>query len=282
MYTCRICGWTGNATPISVKEMQYETNEEFEYFECGNCHCLQIAEVPDNLGDYYGNTYYSFQNNHINKLGNQCESTNPIPILDVGCGAGEFLCKLAEQGYTNLTGCDPFIEEDIAYENGVHIYKKEIHQMTGQFDSIFLNDSFEHVTDPHEVMDSIKRLLSPTGKARISIPVYPNIAFQVFRENWFQIDAPRHIVLHSKESMDYLAKEHGLAIINRVYNSGLPQIVRSFLYSKGISLWKQSNEVIYQYFTEQQLQEFEQSCDIANQNECGDHALFYLAHAENL
>lgn len=280
MHTCRICGWTSEATSLIVKEMQNGTKDEFEYFECENCHCLQITEVPENLGDYYGNAYYSYKKPSINEL-NSNYPENSIPILDVGCGAGDFLCKLAQQGYTNLTGCDPFLENDIIYENGVHIYKKEIHDMTGQFDSIFLNDSFEHVTDPHEVMASIKRLLSPNGKARISIPVYPNIASEIFKENWVQIDAPRHIFLHSKESMDYLAKEHGLKIVKRVYDSGLPQIVRSYLYSVGISFWKQTNEVIYQHFTESELQNLEESCKVANQNECGDHAIFYLTHAND-
>lgn len=280
MHTCRICGWTGEAYTLNVKEMQFEMNEEFEYFECGNCHCLQIVNAPKNLENYYGNTYYSYQKPSINKPDITIPQ-NPIPILDVGCGSGDFLCKLAQQGYTSLTGCDPFIEHDIVYENGVHIYKKEIHEMTGQFDSIFLNDSFEHVTDPHEVMASIKRLLSPNGKARIGIPVYPNIATELFKENWFQIDAPRHIFLHSKESMDYLAREHGLKIVTQIYDSGLPQIVRSYLYSIGISFWKQTNEVIYQHFTESDLQELEESCKIANQNECGDHAMFYLTHADN-
>lgn len=280
MHTCRICGWTGEAEVLTVKEMQNGTREEFGYFECGNCHCLQIDEVPGKLDDYYGNTYYSYRKPPVREVNTGCQ-TDATPILDVGCGAGEFLCKLAQKGCTNLTGCDPFIENDIVYENGVHIYKCEIHEMTGQFDGIYLNDSFEHVTDPHEVMDSIKRLLSPKGIARIRIPVYPNIAFEMFGENWFQIDAPRHIFLHSKQSMEHLAKEHELIIVKREYDSGLDQIVRSYLYSVGISFWKQTNEVIYRYFSESDLKDIRESCEIANQNEYGDHAIFYLAHMKN-
>ena len=59
MHKCRICGWTGDAETLTVREMMYHTREEFQYFECGNCHCLQITEVPDNLADYYGDSYYS-------------------------------------------------------------------------------------------------------------------------------------------------------------------------------------------------------------------------------
>lgn len=65
-------------------------------------------------------------------------------------------------------------------------------------------DSFEHMTNPHEVMDSLGRLLAPKGVARIEIPVFPNIAFDMFGVNWFQLDAPRHIFLYGKKSMEIM------------------------------------------------------------------------------
>ena len=281
MHTCRICGWSGEAYTINVKEMQYNTGDVFEYFECGNCHCMQIGALPPNLQRYYGNTYYSYEKPQISKA-DSSQQLNTSSVLDVGCGAGEFLCKLAKQGFVNLTGCDPFIDNDIFYENGVRIYKKEIHEMTGQFDNIFFNDSFEHVTDPHEVMESVKRLLSPEGILQIRIPVYPNIAFELFKENWYQLDAPRHISLHTKESMHYLAQKHGFKIIKREYDSGSPQIVRSYLYSQGITLWEQTSDVILKHFTPQSIDDIQETCKIANENECGDHAAFYLAHADNI
>lgn len=277
MHTCRICGWTGEAATINVKEMHFNMQEEFEYFECGNCHCLQISKIPDNLGRYYRNTYYSYKKPTLEKLDSN-QQPIPNPILDVGCGAGEFLCKLAQLGYTNLIGCDPFIEKDIVYENGVRIYKKEIHEITGQFDNIFLNDSFEHVTDPHETMDSIKRLLAPNGIAQIKIPVYPNIAYDMFGTDWFQIDAPRHIILHSKESIAALAAEHNLCIIKKEYDSGADQIVRSHLYSINIPLCEQTNDVVYTHFSRETIDDIIESCKMANQNEYGDHAVFYLMH----
>lgn len=278
MHTCRICGWTGDANVLSVKEMFYGTREEFEYFECGNCHCLQITEVPDNLGKYYENNYYSFNQPIVMPAGSSVPSDNTA-ILDVGCGSGNFLCKLAQMGYTNLTGCDPFIENDIEYENGVHIYKKEILEMTGQFDGIFLNDSFEHVTNPHEVMSSIKRLLAPNGVAQIKIPVHPNIAFELFKESWFQLDAPRHIFIHTTESMEYLAEKYGLTILKIQYDSNSGQIVHSYLYSQGIPLCQHTRKLISQLFTENDLKDFRESSDLANENECGDHAIFYLTHS---
>ena len=278
MHKCRICGWTGEAKVLNVREMQFDTREEFRYFECENCHCLQIEEIPEDLGSYYGAGYYSYRSIDIQEAlpDAECDETR---VLDIGCGAGEFLCELARMGFTNLTGCDPFIENDIVYENGVHIHKCGVHEMEGQYDWICMNDSLEHVTDPHEVFDSVKHLLAPRGIVRIKVPVYPNVAFDMFGTDWFQLDAPRHIFLHSQKSMELLAKAHGLVIIKREYDSAVDQIIRSYLYSIDISLWKQTRKVIYQYFTEDDLKDIGESCKLANENEYGDHAVFYLTHA---
>ncbi len=54
------------------------------------------------------------------------------------------------------------------------------------------------MTDPHEVFQQIFHLLKDGGVCEIAIPVVPNLAFELFRENWYQLDAPRHTFLHSK------------------------------------------------------------------------------------
>lgn len=277
MCTCRICGWTGETPILNMREMWFGMSGEFDYFECGNCHCLQMKTIPEDLGQYYADNYYSYIEPKYNKVTDETKD-NGIRVLDVGCGAGKFLCDLASQGFACLVGCDPFIEKELVYENGVHIYKCEIHEMEGEYDWICLNDSFEHMTDPHEVLTSAKKLLSPKGILQIKLPVYPNVAFDMFGKDWFQIDAPRHIFLHSRQSMDYLAAEHGFKVVKREYDSGIEQIVRSYLYSLDIPLKAQSNDVIRQYFTDADLDDLEESCKIANENECGDHAIFYLVH----
>ena len=277
MNRCRICGWTGEAKTLAVREMMFHTGEEFQYFECGHCHCLQIAEVPENLGDYYGDSYYSYRPPMLHEKEEDCE-IDETRVLDIGCGAGEFLCSLAQLGFVNLTGCDPFIEKDIVYENGVKIYKCDVHEMTGQFDWINLNDSFEHVTDPNEVMESIKRLLAPDGVVKMKLPVYPNIAFDLLGANWFQLDAPRHIFLHTKQSLEYLARKHGFIIADKVYDSKMDQIIYSYLYAKDISFREITAEIIQQYFTQSQLIEIDNMCKKANENEYGDHAEFYFVH----
>ena len=57
---CKICSNEENNTPYILREMMFGTKEAFDYFQCSNCDCIQIKEVPQNLGDYYPSNYYSF------------------------------------------------------------------------------------------------------------------------------------------------------------------------------------------------------------------------------
>lgn len=54
-----------------------------------------------------------------------------------------------------MFGCDLFIEKDIEYESKIKIKKCTIHEMTGYYDLICLSDSFEHMTDPYETLQSV-------------------------------------------------------------------------------------------------------------------------------
>ena len=271
---CRVCDWEGTTERVKAREMMYGTKEEFDYFVCPNCHCLQIETVPSDLGRFYDNDYYSYDTPNLAHT--DTENKYETRILDVGCGAGKWLCEMAQMGHVNLVGCDPFIEKDLQYDNGVKIYKKTIHEMDGEFDRIELRDSFEHMTDPHEVLDSIYRLLSPDGMAQIGIPIFPNGAYEVFDMNWFQVDAPRHIVLYSIEGIQLLAQKHNLKIVNICFDSSNAQFIRSFLYGKDVPLKEQTMETILQYFKPEDIDAFTEYAKGLNAKGYGDHASIML------
>src|SRR5437588_787904 len=69
-------------------------------------------------------------------------------ILDVGCGGGALLDRLASVGFDNLSGADPFIAADGETSQGVPLMKRYLSDVTGEFDLIMFNHSLEHVPDP--------------------------------------------------------------------------------------------------------------------------------------
>lgn len=221
MKNCKICGKSSWNRTYIAKEMFYGTRQEFEYFVCNYCQCMQIAAIPEDMGIYYSNNYYSFQVSELNmRFAGQTKMGQRV--LDVGCGTGGWLLNLAnETQYGNLYGCDPFIPHDIQYGNRVFIKKCDIRQIDGRYDYIRFGDSFEHMENPLEVLVNVKRLLNKGGKCTISLPVFPNAAFDTFGVNWYQLDAPRHIFLHSIVSMEYLCNQAQLEIADIKFNSNM-------------------------------------------------------------
>jgi SAM-dependent methyltransferase len=162
---CRICGNGANNVPLTIREMQIGLRENFSYFSCAVCECIQIDSIPGDMSRYYPSDYYSFDSEEgkeflNNELGfykklqaeyltgsnrsifGKMASLGYIPprvyhwirimqlkqhqhILDIGCGAGLTLKRMFQLGFTHLTGVDPFIRSDYHYADHFHIYKKD-------------------------------------------------------------------------------------------------------------------------------------------------------------
>ena len=259
---CRICGNSDNNETYHAREMQLGLRDEFRYFMCSKCGCLQIAEFPANISKYYPADYYSFKpvavarENFIKQYlkrrrtefslhgkvagGKLLVSLFGVPdipewlkfitpgfeqkILDMGCGSGGLLMGLHDLGYKNLYGADQYIESDIVYPNGVRVYKRELKDVLDTFDLIMFHHSFEHVFDPHSVFSVLPDKIRSGGRILIRIPIVPSFVWEKYKTDWIQLDAPRHIFLHSLDSMGYLAGMYGLDIEQVYYDSQASQL----------------------------------------------------------
>ena len=60
MYKCQVCHNEINNVPYIGEERMFGMGDQFQYFKCSNCGCLQIASIPENLDKYYPENYYSY------------------------------------------------------------------------------------------------------------------------------------------------------------------------------------------------------------------------------
>lgn len=58
-HRCRVCGWNGGGEIHPLREMMYQMGETFDYWLCAQCRCLQIQDLPTDLGRHYPQGYYS-------------------------------------------------------------------------------------------------------------------------------------------------------------------------------------------------------------------------------
>jgi SAM-dependent methyltransferase len=314
---CKVCQNTMGNSIFRVREMMFGLRESFAYMECSKCCCVQLVDAPADMSKYYPPEYYSlsespeeiFHNPIKNWLGGLrtlygatnrgmvgklLYSRKPDPrahllaevgittdtrILDVGCGSGIFLYMLRNAGFANTMGIDPYIHETITYKNGLTIHKLAIHEMRGEWNLIMFHHAYEHVPDPLETLISTARLLAPGGVCLIRIPVSNSYAWEHYRTNWVQLDAPRHYFLHSVASMSLLASQAGLTFDQVIYDSTEFQFWGSEQYQRDIPLhapqsYKQNPQK--SIFTPEQIATFHHQAEELNQQGRGDQAAFYL------
>lgn len=294
--------------------------DEFTYFECSKCGCLQIGKIPKNMGKYYPSSYYSFKkeegpNNFIKQILRRKRDeyalfkkgligkaiykkySNPVfdmigrtkidynsKILDVGCGAGNLLQSLNDAGLKNLIGVDPYIDKDVR-DRDVKILKKNIHELPDnqKFDLIISNHSFEHIPDQLETLVKVSEILSEDGICFIRMPIKTEYIWNRYGVNWVQIDAPHHFFLHTLMSFELLVKKSGLVMQDVIFDSTEFQFLGSEQYKRDIPLEAENSYSVNpkkSIFTARQIKEFKKMAEKLNRQKQGDQAAFYLVRSE--
>lgn len=147
----------------------------------------------------------------------------------MGCGDGWRLLCLRQIGFQDLLGVDPYLEQDITYDNGLTVRKSELSEVDGEWDVIMFHHSFEHVPDPLATLNAAARLLKTGGICLLRVPTVSSYAWDHYREHWYQIDAPRHFYLHSRRSIAILADKSSFDLRSILFDSTIDQFWRSEL-----------------------------------------------------
>ena len=313
--SCRICGCSENSGTHSAREMMYGSREEFLYFRCGRCGCLQIAEIPDDLSRHYPKDYCSFKPSLEKRFSNTFRNvfrlsryryavlrtglfgrvlhalapkadldklshiglTENSRVLDVGCGSGSLLYKLRSIGMKNLLGVDAFIDKDIEYANGLRVQRKSIDKVEGEWDCVVFSYSLEHMPDQLSTLSSAARLLAAGGTCYVRIPLSSSYAWEHYGVNWVQLDAPRHLFLHSMDSFELLVREAGLKIGQVIHDSTVFQLWASELYERDIPLLEDGSRTSPDsVFSSAEMDAFRKKVRQLNRDKRGDQATFYL------
>jgi SAM-dependent methyltransferase len=295
--------------------MMFGYRDEFTYLECASCGCLANVSVPDDLGKYYGAGYYSMAASRSERgalyqwmkgirtrayLGREgllgatlLKAFGPpaLPewvkragvkqdssILEVGCGSGSLLRSMRSEGFNRLTGVDPFIEHDIDYGNGLRIRKTSVTEMRGSYDYIVLEHSFEHMPEPQATLAALCALLSPLGTLIIAIPLV-GYAWECYGVDWVQLDAPRHLYLHTERSLRILAAQANVKVVDVIYDSGAVQFWGSEQYRMDIPLLDARSHRVNpanSAYSPQAILEFQHRAAELNERRLGDQATFLL------
>lgn len=134
-------------------------------------------------------------------------------ILDLGCGAGKYLHYLEELGWdgygldvskravegARASGLDQVSEGELKDANFPNDF----------FDAVNMHHVFEHLPNPNETLQEVKRILKPGGEVIITLPNFSSLASKVFGKYWGGIDIPRHLFHFNHKSLEFVLAKNG-------------------------------------------------------------------------
>ena len=207
---------------------EFLTKEEFQIHECFNCGLLFTEPRPskEKIGDYYkSEEYYSHQENKqgfipriyewvkIKNLRNKFKmATGGLTkgkVLDIGCGVGDFLHIMEQNGWETI-GIEPSEEaQNIAKKRmKAQLYTPDqIDQLPSEsFNLITMWHVLEHVDDLKTEVYHLERMLKKGGRLVLALPNFKSYDAQYYHEKWAAYDVPRHLNHFCKKSIANIFK----------------------------------------------------------------------------
>ncbi len=153
----------------------------------------------------------------------------PGRLLDVGCGAGNFLALMQSKGW-DVEGqeVDHKASETALKTYGIRIRVgrlEDIGYPDDNFDAVVMSHVIEHINDPIAILKECRRILKPGGMLVVVTPNVESFGHRYFKSSYLGLDPPRHLYLFTQRSLRHIAKTAGFvdyyvwtAALDIVYN----------------------------------------------------------------
>jgi SAM-dependent methyltransferase len=251
---CDLCGGSDFATLFEGSDQMHPVDGRYQVQQCRTCSLMFLNPQPteDELAPHYPReTYYSLAERKtrtdragelvakaqgamkllVAPLRSLVRSTVTVVggrLLDVGCGAGQYV-QLARELGMDAYGVEPALDrsDDPKIFAGT---LADARHPDDFFDVVTVNHVLEHVASPARLLDQLKRVLKPGGTLVVATPLADSLAYRVFGRRWVQLDIPRHLYTFTTSTLRRYADKSGLHVTHVRHNSRPFQFLGSLLY----------------------------------------------------
>jgi SAM-dependent methyltransferase len=157
-------------------------------------------------------------------------------VLDVGCGAGEFLNDVRSKFGCQVVGLDLSEGSKQAAKAGfgIDVFCGALDASPwapGSFDLVTSWWSLEHMPEPEAALSKIHELLAIGGYALVAVPNSRSLAARLFRSRWYHLDCPRHYHLWTPTSLRALLEKRGLTHVSTNFDKSPWGLLGSLQYA---------------------------------------------------
>lgn len=175
-------------------------------------------------------------------------------VLDIGCGAGTFLAKVAQETGARATGVDFKDLAHLPWMQGIEFrFGRPRDQVFagGGFDLVTMWHFLEHDYEPLRTLGQAREWLAPGGRMVIEVPRLDSVSFRLFGDRWPGLQAPQHTMLLDRERLCAMVGKAGLRVVEWLPWGAFPAYFYLFagtafklLKGRGLDL----SRAVYPYF----------------------------------
>lgn len=140
------------------------------------------------------------------------------PLLDIGCGAGQFLHFAKNHGWQELAGIEPVSEVAHMARSLTRspIHEVDLHDTrlpSDYFAAIASWDVIEHLPKPRKALTEMWRMLRPGGILVLSTPNLDGVALRFLQGKAQQVMPPEHLIYYARSTMCSLIENAGFSVL---------------------------------------------------------------------
>ena len=194
------------------------SQDVFNLVTCAACGLTFVNPRPtgDQLDAYYASFYYgnrhpalkdTFMDLRARKIG---APDTDLPVLDLGCGSGDFLLACRRRGWKTIGVEQP---EAPAMQRlndlGIPVVSPAAMDSieANSIDTVTAWHVLEHLSEPRTTFDQVRRILKPGGRFVIEVPNFASWQAGIGGPDWFHVDVPRHLLHFDRRSLGVLLEE---------------------------------------------------------------------------
>lgn len=212
---CEVCGFK-HVYPLPTDEDLNKIYTE-EFYKDKSPKYIELAEED---ADWYQDTL-SRRLEHFELL---LDTSGPFSAIDIGSGPGMFLDAAKHCNWEAL-GIEPSkIASKYCLDKGHNVLNNFFNSdladsLSNKFDAAHLNNVLEHIKDPAELLDDVKKVLKPGGVICVTVPneynpLQQSIIRNLEHKEWW-VAPKHHLNYFDFDSLEQLLTKTGFTCRSR-------------------------------------------------------------------
>ena len=216
---CLICGYPAK---------KFSEKSGHLIYKCINCGFGFTDSLNAQKGDYHRDETYRieerlFDNIFLRRVDEVVKFIKTGKVLDIGCSTGIMLSIFKQRGF-DVKGVEISKKAaEIARSKGIDVVVGPFEkiQFSEKFNLVILNHTLEHLENPLEVLEKVKKILKPKGYLMIDLPNFDSPIAKLLKSKWPHLLPDEHLWHFTPKSFSIIFKKMDFKILAMKKASGI-------------------------------------------------------------